>query len=52
VADAEGDAAADPAAATLAEDPLAALRQRVAVLEAENAALRQELAALRVAPGA
>jgi hypothetical protein len=51
VTDVEGDAAGDPAAATLAEDPLAALRQRVAVLEAENAALRQELAALRLAAG-
>ena len=33
------------------EDTLASLRQRVAVLEAENTALRQELAALRLAAG-
>ena len=38
--------AALPASAT-PEPTLEALRQRVAVLEAENAALKQELAALR-----
>jgi hypothetical protein len=49
-ADAQDDVA-EAAPAPMPEDPLAALRQRVAALEAENAALRQELAALRSAAG-
>jgi hypothetical protein len=46
VPDAELDGEAD-AAAPRPEDTVASLRQRVAALEAENLALRQELAALR-----
>jgi hypothetical protein len=50
-ADADG-AVAEAVTTPLPADELAALRQRVAALEAENAALRQELAALRATPGA
>ena len=42
---------AEAASTPVPEDTLASLRQRVAVLEAENTALRQELATLKLAAG-
>jgi pyruvate/2-oxoglutarate dehydrogenase complex dihydrolipoamide acyltransferase (E2) component len=46
-ADAPADTPSDTPATTAASDTLQSLRERVAVLEAENAALKLELAALR-----